>query len=94
MPKDFIYETAITIDHEDGLMLVGATMAGVANRLLQAGFIEATKPSSKPYRRFQGEADQVRFRKPKGARTLRGRPFSSLGPRIIREEPAEISRSG
>jgi len=74
MPKDYSYETAITIDHEAGVMLVDTTVAGVATALLRAGFAETTKANSRPYRRFRGAADQLRFRKPKAERvkTLRG----------------------
>ena len=72
MPKDYMYETAITIDHEAGIMLVDTTVAGVASQLLRAGFTETTKANSRPYRRFRGAADQLRFRKPKGQRTVRG----------------------
>ena len=74
MPKDFNYETAITIDHEAGVMLVDTTVQGVASQLLRAGFTETTKANSRPYRRLRGAADQLRFRKPKSerAKTLRG----------------------
>ncbi|HEX7549738.1 MAG TPA: hypothetical protein VF579_04120 [Candidatus Methylomirabilis sp.] len=69
---DFSYETAITIDHEAGIMRVDTTLVGMATALLRAGFTETTDPRSRPYRRFRGAADQVRFRKPKAQRTLRG----------------------
>ena len=72
MPKDYIYETAITIDHETGVMLVDTTVNGVASQLLRAGFAEVTDGRARPYRRFRGAADQFRFRKPKGQRSLRG----------------------
>jgi hypothetical protein len=72
MPRDFSYETAITIDHETGIMRADTTVQGVASQLLRAGFTETTDPRSRPYRRFRGAADQLRFRKPKGQRKLRG----------------------
>ena len=75
MPDDFCYETAITVDHEDGVMTVDTTMRGMATALLRAGFREITKPDAHPYRSFLGQADQLRFRKPKGQRSARGRPF-------------------
>ena len=68
MPRDFFYETAITISHEDGTCRADTTMRGIAAMLLRAGFQEVTKPTSAPYRRFVGQADQVRFRKPKSQR--------------------------
>lgn len=72
MPRNFIYETAITIDHEDDVMLVDTTVASMATQLRRCGFIETTKASSHPYRRFRGNADQFRFRKPKGQRSVGG----------------------
>jgi hypothetical protein len=72
MPRAFIYETAITIDHETGVMLVDTSVNGVASQLLRAGFAEVTDSRARPYRRFRGAADQLRFRKPKGQRSLRG----------------------
>ena len=72
MPRTFIYETAITIDHEDGVMLVDTSVTGVASQLLRAGFAEVTEGRSHPYRRFRGAADQLRFRRPKGQRVFRG----------------------
>ena len=72
MPRDFLYETAITIDHEDDLMLVDTTQAGIASALLRCGFTETTKLNSRPYRRFRGFADQIRFRQPKGLRPVKG----------------------
>jgi len=72
MPRTFIYETPITIDHEDGVMLVDTSVTGVASQLLRAGFMEVTEGRSRPYRRFRGGADQLRFRRPKGQRVLRG----------------------
>ncbi len=83
MPQDFIYETAITIDHDADLMRVDTTVRSVATALRRAGFTDVTKPNSRPYFRFQGQADQIRFRKPKGQRTPRGaakkRPGDLLG---------------
>ncbi len=72
VPKSYMYETAITIDHTAGVMLVDTAVQGVASALLQAGFVETTTPANRPYRRFRGAADQLRFRKPKGQRALRG----------------------
>ena len=68
MPRDFFYETAITIEHEDGTCRVDTTVRGIASMLVRARFDEVTKPTSAPYRRFVGKADQVRFRRPKGQR--------------------------
>ena len=68
MPENFIYETAITIDHEDGTCRVDTTVRGIASMLVRARFEEVTKPASAPYRRFVGKADQIRFRRPKGQR--------------------------
>lgn len=72
MPRAYIYETAITIDHEAGVMLVDTSVAGIASQLLRAGFTEIGDERSRPYRRFRGDADQLRFRKPKGQRAVRG----------------------
>lgn len=72
MPQHYIFETAITIDHETGEMRVDTTREGVASYLRRMQFREVTKESSKPYRRFIGEADQIRFRKPKAQRPARG----------------------
>ena len=72
VPRAYIYETAITIDHETGVMLVDTSVTGVASQLLRAGFAEVTEGRSRPYRRFRGGADQLRFRRPKGQRVLRG----------------------
>jgi len=68
MPENFIYETAMTIDHELGTMLADTTVKSIATQLLRAGFEEVTKLTSAPYRRFVGKADQIRFRRPKGQR--------------------------
>jgi len=92
MPKDFLYETAITIDHEDGLMRVDTTVTSIATSLQRAGFTEVTKPSSRPYRRFLGQADQIRFRKQKGQRkTTAGSFGSAMRTRPTGEKPAQIS---
>lgn len=92
MPKDFLYETAITIEHEDGIMRVDTTVTSVATALERAGFIEKTKANSRPYRRFLGQADQIRFRKPKGHRkTTAGSFGSSLRTRPTGEKPTQIS---
>jgi hypothetical protein len=72
MPKEFIYETAITIDHELDELRLDTTVTSIANAAKRAGFTETTRDDSKPYRRFSGRADQVRFRKPKGQRPIRG----------------------
>jgi hypothetical protein len=72
MPKDFIYETSCTLDHETGELRVDTTREGIAAQLRRMKFREVTRPDSKPYRRFIGEADQIRFRKPKADRPLRG----------------------
>lgn len=93
MPKDFIYETAITIDHEAHVMLVDTTQAGIASQLLRCGFQETTRPSSRPYRRFRGQADQIRFRRPKTQRalTLRGRAKRLAETLPGGRNPAQIS---
>ena len=72
MPEKFIYETAITIDHETGVCLADTTVRGIASQLVRRGFEAVTKPTSAPYRRFRGEARQVAFRPPKGKRPARG----------------------
>jgi hypothetical protein len=79
MPQAYVYETAITIDHETGVMLVDTSVTGVASQLLRAGFAEVTEGRSRPYRRFRGAADQFRFRRPKGQRALRGAARTRLG---------------
>ncbi len=71
-----IHETAITIDHEDGTCRVDTTKRGLATTLTRAGFKELGDSRSLPYRRFLGNADQVRFRKGKSQRpNLKGKPF-------------------
>ena len=65
-------ETSITILHEDDLTMVDTTVKGMASALRRAGFQEMTRPENHPYRRFQGEADQIRFRLPKGQRRAKG----------------------
>ena len=55
MPLSYIYETAITIDHEDGVMLVDTSVNSVASQLLRAGFTEITDGRARPYRRFLRE---------------------------------------
>lgn len=93
MPKDFLYETAITIDHEDGLMRVDTTVTSMATALQRAGFTETTKPSSQPYRRFIGQADQIRFRKAKGFRHVGGAAAQKMAARTTAavENPTQIS---
>jgi hypothetical protein len=65
MPHDFPYEVAVTSDHETGVCLVDTTIRSVATRLLRCGFQEVTPPGNEPYRRFRGEAGQIRFIRPK-----------------------------
>ena len=72
MPKEFIYETALTIDHELNELRLDTTVTSVATAALRAGFTETTTDTSKPYRRFTAMADQIRFRKPKGQRVVKG----------------------
>ena len=72
MPASYLYETAITIDHELDEMRVDTTVRGMATALMRAGFRETGGPQSLPYRRFIGRADQLRFRKAKGMRPVRG----------------------
>lgn len=71
MPKEFIYETAITIDHETNEMRVDTTREGVASQLRRSKFRETTREDSRPYRRFVGQADQLRFRRTKADRPVR-----------------------
>ena len=63
MPKDYVYETCIVIDHETGEVRADTTREGMASKLTRQGFIEVTKPNSKPYRRFLGIEKQVSLRK-------------------------------
>ena len=72
MPKDFIYETAITIDHELNELRLDTTVTSVATSALRCGYTEVTTETSKPYRRFTAQADQARLRRPKGQRGHRG----------------------
>ncbi len=74
MPRTYIYETAITIDHEADVMLVDTTVARIAGQLLRVGFQETTEPDARPFRRFRGLPEQIRFLKPKAQRrvVLRG----------------------
>jgi hypothetical protein len=88
MPRAFIYETAITIDHETGVMLVDTSVNGVASQLLRAGFAEITDGRSRPYRSFHGAADQLRFRRPKGQRVLRGAARARLESLSMASEAA------
>lgn len=78
MPRDFLRETLVVIDHKAGVMVVDTTRRGVASQLRRAGFQETTPGDTRPYRRFQGAADQLRFRKPKGQRT------TATGRRFVR----------
>ena len=80
MPDKFIYETAATVDHERDELRVDTSVRSVASTLLRAGFREVTRSNSAPYRRFVGRADQMRFRKAKGIRKVRGRPFAPKKP--------------
>lgn len=82
MPADYLYETAVTIDHELSQMRVDTTVRSVATALRRAGFQEVTACSSAPYFRFLGGADQLRFRKPKGLRALRGAARAAIAPKI------------
>lgn len=93
MPKDFIYETSVTVGHEDGIMLVDTTVAGVASQLVRCVFIETTRPDSKPYRRFRGLPEQIRFLKPKSQRqiTLRGAAKKAVEMASGGTSQAEIS---
>ncbi|MDZ4342190.1 MAG: hypothetical protein U1E51_07090 [Candidatus Binatia bacterium] len=56
-----IRETAITIDHEDGICLVDTTEAWLAVRFRKLGFQEITRKDSGRYFRFKGEARQIRW---------------------------------
>lgn len=73
MPEKFIYETAITIDHELNELRLDTTVTSIATAALRSGFTETTTESSKPYRRFLATSDQIRFRRPKGQRKVVGR---------------------
>lgn len=81
MPQFFIYETAVTIDHETGEARVDTTRVGIASRLKRCKFQEVTREDSKPYRRFIGQADQVTFRRPKAERVA-GRTFRGFDRKI------------
>jgi hypothetical protein len=72
MPQNFIYETAITLDHELNELRLDTTVTSIATAAKRAGFTETTTDQSKPYRRFTATADQVKFRKPKGQRRVGG----------------------
>ncbi len=72
MPNRFLYETAITIDHEAGTCLVDTTLRGIAAELRRRRFKDITTSESAPYHRFLGQADQVKFRLPKGQRRMTG----------------------
>ena len=87
MPKEFIYETAITIDHELNELRLDTTVTSVATAALRSGFTETTRPDSKPYRRFTGSADQIRFRKPKGQRGIRGRAAQLVAKKEATNQP-------
>lgn len=71
MPQHYLYETAITIDHETGEMLVDTTREGVASQLRRCKFLEITREDSRPYRRFKGQSDQFKFRRTKADRPVR-----------------------
>lgn len=90
MPQAYIYETAVTVDHETGVMLVDTTVARVATALLKAGFTEITQPGSRPYRRFRGDADQIRFRGPKGDRRRGSRKMSPQDIARLRKTRGKI----
>jgi hypothetical protein len=72
MPKEFIWESCITIDHEENTLRLDTTVTSVATAARRAGMREITTDTSKPYRRFIAMADQVRFRRPKGQRRVTG----------------------
>ena len=72
MPEKFVYETALTIDHKDDVVWVDTTVKAIATQLIRAGFREVGDERALPYRRFRGQADQVRFRLPKGQRKVVG----------------------
>ena len=78
MPVEFIYETAITIDHEKDEMRLDTTLRSMATKALRAGFKEVTTETSKPYRRFVADSDMLRLRKAKGIRKAPGRPFGKI----------------
>lgn len=88
MPQHFIYETAVSIDHETGECRVDTTREGIAAQLRRAGFLEVTQENSKPYRRFLGEADQIKFRKPKSVRTA-GRTYFGFASKKNAPDPRE-----
>jgi hypothetical protein len=72
MPQNFIYETAITVDHELNELRLDTTVKAVATQALRCGLKDVTTKNSQPYRRFLGHSDQFRLRKPKGVRSVRG----------------------
>ncbi len=72
MPRKFLYETAIIIDHEQDTALVDTTVRSMATALKRRGFKEVGDRRSLPYRRFLGHADQIRLRSPKGQRGTKG----------------------
>ena len=86
MPEKFVYETAMTIDHEENVARVDMTVKAIATQLLRAGFKEVGDARALPYRRFRGQADQVRFRLPKGQRKVVGvaRKSAEAGKRASR----------
>ena len=72
MARDSICETIITIDHDEGIILIDTTARSMAAELRRCGFVEKADARSCPYRRFKGTPDQIRLRQPKAKRTLRG----------------------
>ncbi len=64
--SDYVKETAITIDHENGIAIVDTTARRVATRLSKLGFEEITEqPKNSPYRSFRGPEEYVSFRRPR-----------------------------
>ena len=78
MPERFNYETAMTIDHDEEVARVDTTVKAVATQLIRTGFREVGDARSLPYRRFLGQADQIRFRLPKGKRKVGGAARKSV----------------
>jgi hypothetical protein len=88
MPLDYISETACTADYELDELRVDTSRVAVVTRLLRMGFREVTKENSKPYRRFIGKVDQLRFTKTKADRRPRANNLPSHKSRKSAPEKA------
>ena len=72
MPDKYVYETVIVIDHASNEARADTTVRAMATLLTRYGFEEVGDARALPYRRFRGQADQIRLRLPKGQRKVRG----------------------